>query len=296
MMSPLGRRPAAGFLLLFAIACGDPHRDLPGDGGISHLFDAGLPPAPLAPQLEPVPAVTPYGILTVRGRAAASRVVVEGITNPLVTSVLPSGEFCIDVPLGGPGLYSFSAFALGADGQLSPSTPTMSLERDPSAQRIPGARTCAGVDPAGCPEPIEICGNGRDDDCNNLVDEQDPVCNPCPDDLFEPNDDPASPRIEPARYSDLVICPGDPDYFGVFARAGDVIHARIEFRHAEGNLDLHLLGRNGRTVLARSTTLTDDELVTVTASTSGDYRVLVVAETAVQNDYTLELRVTPSGN
>ena len=83
---------------------------------------------------------------------------------------------------------------------------------------------------------------------------RDPACSTCTDDLLEPNDDVGAPRLDPGRVDGLKICPGNEDFYGVFARAGDTIDARIFFAHAGGDLDAALLDRVG------APDLTDDEV------------------------------------
>lgn len=272
------------------LACGDP--SLSGrDGGVSG-YDAGqLGPPPPAPAVSPAPTRVPYPVATLRGSAAAKRVIVEGAGNPIATTVLPDGSFCVDVPLLATGPYSFTLFAQGLDGQLSEPAGPIPVTFDVNAPGIPDAETCTGADPAGCPASTEDCDNGRDDNCNNLVDDRDPACATCTDDLLEPNDQPGAPRIEARRYDELRTCPADQDYYGVYLKAQESLSARLFFVHASGNLDLHLLARDQVTVLARSTSLDDDELITHTATATGEYTLRVFSDDGASTTYSLDLRI-----
>lgn len=280
----------AALLVSSLAACGDPSVDRPDGGPGLDATNGGEPPP--KPTLDAPPARQPWRIVTLHGRApGARRVIIEGAGNPVASPVLPDNTFCVDIALERADSYDFSVLAQGADGQLSdPAGPT-TVVFDPNAPGIPGLSTCSGADPAGCSTTIEICDNGRDDDCNNLVDMRDPDCATCTDDAFEPNDDGTAPRVDPGREDGLKICPGNQDYFGVFARSGETITARIFFVNANGNLDLELLGLDQRTVLERATSLDDDEALTHTATATGQYDLVVFSSDNASNDYALDLRI-----
>ncbi|MBW2464846.1 MAG: PPC domain-containing protein, partial [Deltaproteobacteria bacterium] len=228
-----------------------------------------------------------------RGRAPeARRVLINGSDNPLVTPVLPMETFCLDVPMPNPGTYTFEVTSQNSGGIFSTGSAMVTVEFDPGAPPILGLVTCSGADPAGCAGATEICENGRDDDCNGLVDDRDPECIECVDDIFEPNDDAAAPRLDPDRYEGLSLCSGNEDYFGVYARAGDTINASLFFSHPSGNIDAELLGLDRSTVVDSSTSTTDDEFVTHTATETGEYMLRVWGPGGAMNGYTLRLDVT----
>lgn len=287
------RRPSLALAASLAIvtACGEPSVSGP-DGGSTGIDTGPTSPPPARPTVEATPARLPYAVITLRGRADGKRIIVEGGGNPIASTLLPDGTFCVDVPLRTPGDYALSLFAQSADGQISEATGPIAVTFDPAAPGVPGSETCSGGDPAGCPGSQEICDNNRDDDCNSLVDERDPQCASCTDDVLEPNDDPSAPRIDPGRYESLRICPANEDYYGLFARADEEVDVRLFFVHAQGNLDLHLLGTDRRRILARSTSLDDDEALTFTATTSGQLQLRVFSDSGASNSYTLDVRVT----
>lgn len=283
------RRVWAIGLVGLGLACGDLEVETP-DGGTVERFDVrGATPPPRTPVLESFPARVPYSVISLRGQTDGRRVLVEGLGNPRTIQTI-SESFCIDLPVPGPGTYDLLVHALGVDGQLSDAPAQAQVVIDPAAPPVPGASTCSGADPAGCSGAVEICGNGRDDDCNNLADEDDPACATCAGDLL---DDQSSrldaPALSPGRYEDLLLCPGDLDVYGVLMRAGERLNARILFSHADGNLELQLLGADQRTVLARSVSVTDDEAVTYTSSVAAEYKLVVFAEAGVSNGYTLSI-------
>ncbi len=287
-------RPLRTTALLAAIACGDPVVDRPDGAGLID-FDAGVADPPPPPMVDPLPSAQPYPVLSVRGRARdGRRIYVEGAGNRRSYGVQPDGTFCADVPLAAPSQFELFFLSQARDGQLSEPSGPITVVYDPRAPGRPDAVTCTGADPAGCASAFEICGNGIDDNCNGLIDEQDPQCAPCQDDVLEPNDEPGSPRIPANRtYEALMICPGNPDWYGVHARAGQTIRASIHFSHANGDLDLELLAINQRDVLASSRTLNDIETVTRTATAAGTYHLHVFGNEITSNRYRLELSVSP---
>lgn len=108
----------------------------------------------------------------------------------------------------------------------------------------------------------------------------------CEADPFEPND--ASSEAVPwiGALENLTICSEDRDYFSIDAVPGDEIGARIEFMHAQGDLDLALLFE-GRT-LGTSQDTTNVEEIRHTAERSGRYVFEVYGfGSEVENTYRL---------
>ncbi|MEQ8273624.1 MAG: PPC domain-containing protein [Deltaproteobacteria bacterium] len=286
----MNRYAASTIAALAFAACGGPTIDRP-DGGPLFEIDAGVfVPDPPRWDVRDIDTRTPYGIATLRGRSDARHVIIEGLDNPVHRRVLPDGTFCIDLDLGGPGSYVFTAIGLDG-GERSGASDPITIEFDPNAPDLPQATTCSGDHPAACLNAVEICGNMRDDDCNSLIDEEDPTCAICTNDPFEPNDDPSAPQVEPGTITDLQLCPDDVDYYGVFADENQTITARILFFHSEGNLDLILYGPNRTKVIAQSLSDTNNETITHTATQADVYSIEVSAERNVSNSYTLELEV-----
>lgn len=279
-----------------ASAC-SPSLDLP-DGGFTLLPDRmmELPPGP--PTVDPrPPPVTPYNIITFRGFADGRRVFIESNgLNPQAVLVGSGGTFCADIRVTNPGSYLFDLRAFSSDGQLGDGLEQrISVTYDPSAPDIQGLLTCQGVSPKECEGQIEICDNMRDDDCNNLVDQADPACNPCIDDELEDNDDASAARIAPGNYAGLQLCPDDPDFYGVFLREGEVLDAQIDFTHTEGDLTLDLYGfdrGNGeRPLLDRSDSIDNGESLTFTATASGQHVLGVYGSSDTQNVYDLTISI-----
>lgn len=272
-------------------ACGGP--DAGGDdGGFLRDTGGGMPPP--TPSVDMPPSPVPYTVTTLRGTAPeAERVIVQGVDMPPSRRVLGTSNFCIDVPMPTPGVYELVVRSQSEDGLLSAPTEPIVVEFDPSAPPVAGAETCNGAPPEGCPRETEICGNGEDDNCNSLIDDEDPDCFPCEDDALEPNDDITAPRVEPIRHDGLKLCPTDQDFYGVYAEAGDTLDVRLFFSHAEGDVDVELYGTDGM-VAASAVSTTDDEAIEGFAvETTGEYKVRVFSPTDAEVSYSLDLTVTP---
>jgi hypothetical protein len=280
------------FLLVASVllvACGDPSVGHSDGGGF--LRDTGSAMPPPMPRLDAVSTPVPWPVATLRGTAAmADRVIVEGGGNPIASAVLPDGTFCVDVPMPSPATYELSILSQ-RDGLFSRTPATTSVVFDPAAPAISGATTCSGTSPAGCIGAVEICDNSIDDDCNGLRDDRDPACASCADDVLEPNDEVTAPRIEPGRYDDLQICPSNSDYYGIFLRAGDTLTVRLFFSHAGGDIDLQLIAPDETTVLERSVSVTDDEMIMYAAPSDGERIVRVYGLGGAMNTYALDVQV-----
>jgi len=97
----------------------------------------------------------------------------------------------------------------------------------------------------------------------------------CGSDLFEPNDDPAEPQpITSTLYEGLAICEGEQDWYEFEARGGDQIDVWVDFAHAEGDIDLSVVGPSGQ-LLVSSVSTDDDEDADFIAPIDGTYLALV---------------------
>ncbi len=78
------------------------------------------------------------------------------------------------------------------------------------------------------------------------------------DDAYEPNDVPAqAPFLTPGVYPNLMLVPGNRDFFGVQLPARAVVTATVRFDNDRGDIDLWLTDRNGNT--RRSSTQNDSD-------------------------------------
>ncbi|MEM9192588.1 MAG: hypothetical protein AAGF12_25660 [Myxococcota bacterium] len=214
-----------------------------------------------------------------------------GGENPLAAAVLPDGSFCVDVPMPTPGSYAFGIRSQGATGLFSETMATADVVFDSGAPPVAGATTCAGSSPLDCMGGSEICDNDVDDDCNSLIDFADPACQSCQPDILEPNDEFASPRLDPGRYENLRLCSGESDYYGIFANEGDVIEVRAFFTHADGDLDLVLFDSQ-QTMLTSASTMDDDEVLAFPVTATDQLVLQVVGVAGAENEYVLNIVVS----
>src|SRR5206468_890049 len=124
--------------------------------------------------------------------------------------------------------------------------------------------------------PKEDCMNGIDDDCNGLVDKEDPACNSCnPDGVGSP--DANAPILEPGKYDGLQICPGKSDLFGIQALPNQTIRATITMQASRGLLDLYLIDTDGKTTLDFNQSQSDSKSVSYAVGATGGKYLLQVA-------------------
>ena len=117
----------------------------------------------------------------------------------------------------------------------------------------------------------------------------------CIDDTLEDNDTTSNPTaIIPTAYAGLVSCPTDDDYYAIDLLTGDEITVGLAFVDIDGDIDLRLLNPSG-TVVASSLTTDDDESLTYTTVTGGEFLVRVSmyldAGPVIGNDYTMDVSV-----
>jgi hypothetical protein len=112
----------------------------------------------------------------------------------------------------------------------------------------------------------------------------------CADDDLEPNDTLAAAPAAPAAQSGLTLCDLDEDLFQVQGVAGKRLRARIAFTHADGDLDLMLIGIDGEQTLATSDGVGDSEEADAILPVDGTYyvRVFSLSETPAAR-YSIEV-------
>lgn len=279
-------------VLVLAAACGAPET---GGERTGILPDAGMgddvpPPAPI---LDSLPARVASTTVAVRGIAPdAVRVIVEEADRSFVEEVLPDGSFCVTVDLDPRRSNDIVVWSQARSGAFSLMSAMGAVAHDPFVPEDPTVAGCRVVDRSGCMPLEDKCDDGLDDDCDGLVDGYDGDCGACDDDLLEPNDSEAAPRIEPGMYDGLVLCPGTRDNYPLRITAGAEVTARIRFAHARGDLDLALYSEDFMTAHATSATRDADfEVIRHTANTTGIYVLRVAGFEGAGNDYTLEVTI-----
>jgi len=248
----------------------------PPDDMMTGLADAG---AELEkPQVEAI-GETSLGTVKIEGRAeGANRVVIKNAVSEeaSVNSLLPGGDFCVDVPLEEGTLNTFEIFAINEAGVIS--TPAEVEVTQDSSAPSPADPTCS--DAPAC-EETESCDNGIDDNCNGYEDECDSICNGCVDDALEPNDTPFEvPMVTPGDYNELKICPCRIDFYAFDVGANGTINVDVNFDVGEVDIDLKLYTvENAEQRIepaeASSTGTTGTESIDYTSTAGGRYYLKV---------------------
>lgn len=97
----------------------------------------------------------------------------------------------------------------------------------------------------------------------------------CIADAMEPNDDVETAVTLSSPSSSLSICQSDQDLFAVEGAKGKRLKAHAAFIHADGDIDLGVLGVDGSQILGVSDGVSDEETVEVILPVDGIYYVRV---------------------
>lgn len=114
----------------------------------------------------------------------------------------------------------------------------------------------------------------------------------CSPDAAEPNDLVDTAGALPENNPWLTLCGNDEDVYVIDALEDKVISARIEFVHADGDLDLVLWGVDGSQVMAASDTTNNYEEIIIAAPVTGTYylRVFSLANN-ISSRYSLSVEI-----
>lgn len=92
---------------------------------------------------------------------------------------------------------------------------------------------------------------------------------------------------------------GQEDYYGIEVNTGEAITASVNFDHAEGDVEAELIGPDN-SVLDTSTSTSDGESVSATASTAGTYYLYIyrssIESDATEYTFTIETPEAPDNN
>ncbi len=114
---------------------------------------------------------------------------------------------------------------------------------------------------------------------------------PQADDAFEENDARATARALPAGVHRDLAC-NDEDWFAVTLGQAGALAVSIDFSHASGDLDLHVVGPAGE--VGRSESTGDREAVDVASLPAGTYHVRVFGYQGARGRYTLTVATMTS--
>lgn len=249
------------------------------------------PPQLEAPRLaEDVPTRTPLKSVALRGRTAGTNLVVKGGVSPQVKSPLPSGDFCVDVPLPFGAATTLSLTALG-DGLISPETRftvTQDSTYPPPPNPYCDPPACGA---AACPETETACDDGIDNDLNGWIDQCDLACSGCIDDFYAPNASPANVPILPLGKYDLKLCPCHADWLSFTLADNGHVDVTVTFVSSSINIDLKLFraedaedgGYKSKTPVRSSTSDSGTESIYYTTSKAGTYYLWVYSRMPKQS-------------
>jgi hypothetical protein len=254
--------------------------------------DASVAEALEAPSLvATVPTRTPLASVALRGKAGGSRIVVSGgASGSLVRLPLPSGDFCVDVPLSPGATTTITIYTLDA-GFVSDAT-VHTVVHDPAAVQPDNPYcdppACNGT----CPTTEGDCVDGKDNDLDGWTDDCDLDCSGCVDDAFEPNSFAAAVPLLPYDTAHkLQLCPCHDDWFAVYLQVDTTLTASLSGDDPGFNIDMKLFraedaekgGYKSNTPLGKSTSSGSEEKISWKADKTGMYYLFVYSPDSKQS-------------
>jgi hypothetical protein len=223
--------------------------------------------------------------VAVRGTVDGSRVVINGgAGGPLVKLPLPSGDFCIDVPLGTGASTTLRVLTLSS-GLVSLPTELVVVQ-DATAPKPANPYCDPPACPGQCPTSEAACQDGKDNDVDGWTDECDLDCNGCVDDTFEPNSYPAAVPLLPLDETHtLKLCPCHDDWLAVYLLAGSTLEVQLTGDDPGTNIDMKLFrpedaekdGYKTAVPLRQATSGGSEEHITWKVDKTGMYYIHVYA-------------------
>ncbi len=112
------------------------------------------------------------------------------------------------------------------------------------------------------------------------------------DDPYEPNDNPAeAPYLTSGTYPNLMLVPGNADFFAVNLPARSVITVTAQFQNSKGDIDLWLTNRRGNTLRSSTHSDTDWEKVVYPTSKADLAYIYLRSYGHATNEYTLTIDI-----
>ena len=125
-----------------------------------------------------------------------------------------------------------------------------------------------------------------------------PTTGECVEDANEPNDtlETATAITTGVVFEDLQACDENIDWYRFSAGPNQDVIVRLNFSHAQGDLNLYVAGSDGITPIGQSVTTTDNEEVAFSAATPLTYYVRVVPAPGQESTtYSLEINTDGGG-
>ncbi|MBN2496428.1 MAG: hypothetical protein JXR96_17675 [Deltaproteobacteria bacterium] len=117
---------------------------------------------------------------------------------------------------------------------------------------------------------------------------------PCDDDALEPDDSAYTARVVVAGdYEDLVICPRDEDWYVLERPLDRQLRVTIEFVALRGDLDLDLVAGDAQTLVMRSASAGDAEMVHVEEDPGTRFYLRVYGDDQTANQYEMRIELIP---
>ena len=210
--------------------------------------------------------------------------------------------YAVDVPAGGE--LTARILFTDAQGDLD-----LKLYRDPTGSSVDSSTSVGDSEQVADATAVDrtyyiyVYGYGDAGNVYSLeLEHAQTGVNPCsPDDGHEENDAAfnATPiRLPPEGEAevrpDLILCPGDEDWFAVEVPAGEALEARIKFDHDQGDLELELLDAQ-LDLVDSSSGAGDGEIVRIEqVGADAVFYVRIYGSGGAGADYQLEIR-NPGG-
>lgn len=115
----------------------------------------------------------------------------------------------------------------------------------------------------------------------------------CEPDILEPNDGLLEAKsVGNGTFENLLICPGDQDWFAFDLQAGEHLKLDLLFDQASGDLDLILFESDGLSAISSAITITSNEVLEFDSYLPTTVYAVVLGFGANSNDYSLKADLT----
>jgi len=114
----------------------------------------------------------------------------------------------------------------------------------------------------------------------------------CNNDPLEPNNDVVTAtQLPPGVYENLIVCPGDQDWYAFPLSAGQQFEVEITFQQTDGDIDAVIYAPDGISIIEYAFSSTSNESLQMEAPVTGTYYVVVDGFLGASNTYDLSVLV-----
>lgn len=120
----------------------------------------------------------------------------------------------------------------------------------------------------------------------------------CMDDSFESNDTSSSAKIingntKGVLYENLVVCPGDEDWFKVEVLEGECLTVSLTFIHLDGDIDLTIYDSVLTKLVSSASSTNNESAMTLPSLEDSDYLIKVFCDAVdLGNDYEMLVKLS----